>query len=132
MKLDRRLAALGLSTNLFAPACVPPPQCSSLTIPPTVVLVTDGSSPVCGATVQAWRIFDDAMVNQFTFVEEVGDGGTCTGMYGNFLENTGPWTIQVSKAGFITSTVSVTGPAPIDCNHPTGVQMQRVTVNLTP
>jgi hypothetical protein len=132
VKLDSRLAALCLSTNLFVSACAPPPECNSVSIPPTVISVNDGSSPVCGATVQAWRIFDDAMVNQVTFVEEVADGGACTGIYENFLANTGTWTIQVTKAGFKTSTVSVTGPEPVDCASGTGGQPQQVTVNLSP
>ena len=95
--------------------------------------MTDGSSPVCGATVQGWRVFDDAMVNQFTFVEEVGEGGACTGTYENFLNSTATWTIQVAKSGFKTATVSVAGPDPVDCNKSTGApQQQQVVVNLSP
>jgi hypothetical protein len=130
VKLDRRLAALGLSSNLFASACAPSPLCNSFSNPPTLIFVTDGSSPVCGAAVQAWRFFDDAMVGQVMFVEEVGDGGVCTGVYESSLDNTATWTIQVAKAGFKTSTV--TGPEPVDCASGTGGQPQQVTVNLSP
>jgi hypothetical protein len=112
--------------------CLPGPQCSSLSTPPTVVSVKAGSSPVCGATVTATRVFDDATVGPITFVEEVDDGA-CTGTYTNFLNNTATWTIEVAKAGFMTATVSVAGPAPVDCNHSRGApQQQQVLVNLSP
>jgi hypothetical protein len=112
--------------------CLPGSQCSSLRTAPTVVSVKAGSGPVCGATVTATRLFDDATVGPITFVEDVGDG-TCTGTYTNFLTNTATWTIQVAKAGFMTATVSVAGPAPVDCNHSTGApEQQQVLVNLSP
>ena len=112
--------------------CLPGPLCNSFSIAPTVVSVKAGSSPVCGATVTATRVFDDATVGPITFVEDVDDAA-CTGTYTSSLNNTATWTIQVAKAGFMTATVSVAGPAPVDCNHSTGApQQQQVSVNLSP
>ena len=116
----------------MASGCLPGPMCNTFSTAATVVSVKAGASPVCGATVTATRVFDDATVGPITFVEDVGDG-TCTGTYTNFLDNTATWTIQVAKGGFMTATVSVAGPAPVDCSHSTGApQQQQVLVNLSP
>ena len=129
----RTLFTLG-SLALSLVGCTREPQCNSTIDPSTVVTVTDETTgqPVCGATVQAWRSLDDAMVGQTTFMAGAGEAG-CSGEYTGFLLNTGPWTVEVDKTGYATTIATVNGPAPIDCNAVQGpIQSQEISVVLSP
>lgn len=115
--------------------CGARPECNSIFTPSTIVTVTDQATgrPVCGANVTAWRIWEDAAVGTTTFGGDAGDS-SCTGQYGGALGSTATWTIQVTKAGYRTQTVSVDGPAWVDCAqaNSNSALPQQVLVKLTP
>ncbi len=133
MRLPQLLLVSALAAVTTGSGCASKAECNSLDTPGTLVIVTDLATgqAICGATVTAWRMSDDAAGGASTFGGAPADA-SCTGEYGGSLDNTDTWTIQVVKAGYVTQTTSVSGPASNSCDTGGNDGPQRVSVALMP